>query len=53
VNAEKRRQEFLDKAREADEQAEKSKDQSMRAAWESIAESYRELARRQGGQPLG
>jgi len=47
VDAEKRRQELLAKARQADEQAEKSKDAASRAAWQDIANSYRELAARQ------
>jgi hypothetical protein len=47
VDAEKRRQDLLAKARQADEQAEKSKDEGSRAAWRDIAKSYRELAARQ------
>jgi hypothetical protein len=45
VDTEKRRQDFLAKAKEADEHAEKSKDESSRAAWQDIAKSYRDLAR--------
>jgi hypothetical protein len=47
VDAEKRRQDLLAKARQADEQAEKSKDEGSRAAWRDIAKSYRDLAHRQ------
>jgi hypothetical protein len=35
---------FLAKAREADEQAEKAKENSVRNAWRTIADGYRDLA---------
>ena len=40
---------FLAKAQEAQDQADKAKDPSVRDSWLEIAESYRALARRQGG----
>ena len=36
--------EYLAKARQADEKAAKAKDAPMRASWQKIAASYRELA---------
>jgi len=47
MTAQDRAHAFLWKADEADEQAEKSKDDSVRAAWKQIAEEYRALARHQ------
>ena len=47
MNAEERRKEFLAKAKEADDQAERAKDSDLKISWKRIAESYRELAQRQ------
>jgi hypothetical protein len=44
MTKEKRQQEFLDKAKEADERAEKAKDPSVRESWRTVAKNYRELA---------
>ena len=39
---------FLAKAQESQDQADKAKDESAKSSWLKIAESYRDLARRQG-----
>ena len=39
---------FLAKAQEAQDQADKAKDSFYKDSWIKIAESYRDLARRQG-----
>jgi hypothetical protein len=46
MNKEQRQADLLAKAKEADEQAKKSKDLEVRASWEKIAQSYRDLAKR-------
>ena len=46
MSAKERRDEFLAKAREADDQAEKAKDLEVKQSWKRIAGSYRELAQR-------
>jgi uncharacterized alpha-E superfamily protein len=45
MSKEQRRADYLAKAREAEEQAAKVKEQLSRDQWLKIAESYRELAR--------
>jgi hypothetical protein len=47
MTADERRKDFLAKAKEADEQAEKAKDADLKDSWKRIAQSYRELAQRQ------
>ena len=47
MSGKERQDEFLAKAEEAQAQAEKSKDSDTRDSWLRIAESYRDLARRQ------
>jgi hypothetical protein len=47
MNGKQRKEEFLAKAQEAEQQAEKAKDFMVRESWRRIAESYRDLARRQ------
>jgi len=44
MDFEKQRQEYLAKAKEAEERAASSKDSSQSAAWVRIAEGYRALA---------
>ena len=46
MRAKERRDEFLAKAKEADDQAEKAKDLESKQSWKRIADSYRELAER-------
>ena len=46
-NAEERRREFLERAKDAEERAEKAPDAMIRQSWQKIAEGYRDLARRQ------
>lgn len=41
-------QEYLSRAKEAEEQLAKTSDAIARSAWQTIADSYRALARRQG-----
>jgi hypothetical protein len=41
-------QEYLSRAKEAEDQLAKTGDAIARAAWQAIADSYRALARRQG-----
>jgi hypothetical protein len=48
MTKEKRHQEFLNKAKEADERAEKARDPQARSDWKVIAQSYRELAANTG-----
>jgi hypothetical protein len=43
-----RKAEYLEKAKEAEELAEKTKDPQVRDSWLKIAQSYRELARTTG-----
>jgi hypothetical protein len=45
VTTEKRRQEFLAKAKEAQTKAENAQDVGAKAAWLKVAEMYREMAR--------
>jgi hypothetical protein len=45
VNREERIKEYALKAKEAEEQAAKTQDQSQRNSWLKIADSYRRLAR--------
>jgi hypothetical protein len=45
VTKEQRREEFLAKAKEAEEMAAKCKEQTLRDNWLNIAESYRQLAK--------
>ena len=42
-----RKEEFLAKAKEAEEQAEKAKDEANKASWLRIAAGYHDLASRQ------
>jgi hypothetical protein len=51
MTAQDRAHAFLWKADEAEEEAEKSKDENVRAAWKKIAEEYRALARHQLRDP--
>lgn len=44
MSKEQRKADYLAKARDAEEQAAKAKDQRTREQWLKIAESYRELA---------
>jgi hypothetical protein len=48
VDSKQRRDEFLAKAKEAQEWSERTPDRHEKESWLRIAESYRELARRQG-----
>lgn len=48
VGAKERQDDFLTKAKEAQEQAERTPDRHEKESWLRIAESYRALARRQG-----
>ena len=45
MNKETRRQEFLDKAKDADERAAKAKGPQLRDSWQKIAQTYRDLAK--------
>lgn len=42
-----RKQEYLDKAKEAEDQAERARDEQSKAAWLRIAAGYHDLAARQ------
>ncbi len=46
MSTEKRQQEFLNKAKEAEEQAIKVRDPESQATWRKIAKLYRELAKK-------
>lgn len=48
MGAKERQDDFLTKAKEAQEQAERTPDRHEKESWLRIAESYRALARRQG-----
>jgi hypothetical protein len=48
MGAKERRDEYLAKAKDAQNQANLTKDRYEQESWLRIAESYRELARRQG-----
>ena len=48
MGAKERRDEYLAKAQDAQNQANLTKDRYEQESWLRIAESYRELARRQG-----
>ena len=48
MGAKERRAEYLAKAKEAEEQAEKTKDESSKASWLLIAAGYHDLAGRRG-----
>ena len=45
MNTRQRIEEFLAKARQAEEQASRCKDAQAKRAWEAIAKGYRALAR--------
>lgn len=47
TNAGKRKAEYLAKAKEAEEQAEKARDEGSKASWLRIAAGYHDLAARQ------
>ena len=44
MSAEKIVEEYLARAREAEDQADKTTDSHMRASWQRIAKSYRQMA---------
>jgi hypothetical protein len=46
MSTEKRQQEFLNKAKEAEEQAIKVREPEGQATWRKIAQLYRELAKK-------
>ena len=46
-----RREEYLAKAKEAEEKAEKAKDENDKASWLRVAAGYHDLASRQEGKP--
>ncbi len=48
MNAKQRKEEFLTKAKEAEEQAERAPSQQEKESWLRIAREYRDLAARQG-----
>jgi hypothetical protein len=48
MTSEKRRDEYLAKAKEAEEQAEKARDEANKASWLRIAAGYHDLAAREG-----
>ena len=48
MNGKARQEDFLAKAKEAEEKAEKSMDESAKSAWLRIAAGYHDLAARQG-----
>ena len=48
MNAKQRRDEFLAKAKEAEELAEQTPDWHEKESWLRIAREYRDLAKRQG-----
>ena len=48
MNAKQRKEEFLAKAKEAEEVAERTTDSYQKDCWLRIAQEYRELANRQG-----
>jgi hypothetical protein len=50
VNAKQRREEFVAKAKEAEELAERTSDWHQKESWLRIAREYRELANRQGAK---
>ena len=45
MTREQRREDYLAKARDAEEQAAKARDQPTKEQWLKIAESYRDLAK--------
>jgi len=47
MNGKMRKDEFLAKAKEAEDQAEKTKDEAVKASWLRIAAGYHDLAARQ------
>jgi hypothetical protein len=47
VNNKARQDEYLSKAKEAEDQAEKTKDEAAKASWLRIAAGYHDLAARQ------
>jgi hypothetical protein len=50
MSTETRKAEFLAKAKEAEEQAEKTADEAAKASWLRIAAGYHDLAAHQGRQ---
>jgi len=48
MSAERRKAEYLERAREAEEQAAKAKDETSKAEWLRIAAGYHSLAAHQG-----
>lgn len=51
MSTKQRIDEYLTKAREAEEQASKSNDETAKSAWLRIAAGYHDLAARQGKGP--
>jgi hypothetical protein len=49
LSSEKRKDEFLAKAKEAEEQAAKTTDETAKASWLRIAAGYHDLAAHQDG----
>jgi hypothetical protein len=49
MSSEPRKAEFLAKAKEAEEKAEKAKDETTKISWLRIAAGYRDLAARRDG----
>ena len=47
MNSQQRKEEYLAKAKEADDHAEKAKDSLAKETWRTIAQGYRDLAKRQ------